>query len=232
MTRIAQAIEANVPAHIAYEQLRRFESYPAFMHGIVSVRKMDETRLHWAARVQDKDMEWDAEITEQLPDRCIAWRNISGPQNAVRIELQTVDQQRARVSVTMDCEPARITGAADGDAEAVLQRQLAEELARFKDMVEAQRTSQQGNAQSSSPLQADQSTRSSASLSQQEAEGDSQGVFSVAEEQSFDEQSAQARRVGQMPQDTGVAGLQEAQETDPSSAVAKSMKSMKPSEKR
>lgn len=176
-------------------------------------------------------MEWDAEITEQLPDRCIAWRNTSGPQNAVRIELQTVDQQRARVTVTMDCEPAQMTGTADDDAEAVLQRQLAEELARFKDLIEAQRTSQQGNAQSSSPLQAGQSTQSSASLSQQEAEGDSQGVFRVAEEQSFDEQSAQARRVGQMSEDTGVAGPQRTDDASPSSAVAKSMKAT-PSEKR
>lgn len=225
MTRIAQAIDINVPVHIAYEQLRHFESYPSFMHGVASVRMVDDTHLHWAAHMQDKDIEWDAEVTEQLPDRCIAWRNTSGPQSAGRIELQTVDPQRARVTLTMDCEPAQMIGAADGNVEAALQRQLADDLARFKHLVESQGSARQGSAQFSSPPQADQSTQSSASLSQQEAEDDdSQGVFSVAEEQNFDEQSAQARRVGQMPEDGSAAGPQGTAETNPSSAVAKSMK--------
>lgn len=231
MTRIAQAIDINVPVHIAYEQLRQFESYPSFMHGVASVRKVDETHFHWAARMQDQDMEWDAEVTEQLPDRSIAWRNTSGPRNAGRIELQTVDTQRARVTLTMDCEPVQMVGTAGGNAEAVLQRQLAEDLVRFKHLVEAQGDAQQGNAQAPSPRQADQSTQSPASLSQQEAEDDdNQGVFSVAEEQNFDEQSGQARRVGRMPADAGGTTPQGTGETDPSSAIAKSMKP-RPSEK-
>jgi uncharacterized membrane protein len=34
--------------------------------------------LHWRASVGGKEKEWDAEITEQVPDRVIAWRQDGG----------------------------------------------------------------------------------------------------------------------------------------------------------
>jgi hypothetical protein len=65
--------------------------------------------------------------------------------------------------------------------------------------------------------QANPTTQSDVSLSQSDEDD---GRFSVAEEQNFDQQSDQARRVGQMPE--GAAGV------DPSEAMARSVKPDKP----
>lgn len=68
------------------------------------------------------------------------------------------------------------------------------------------------------PEQSDQPTQSAPSLSRASDEDSEDGRFSVAEEQNFDQQSDQARHVGQMPEgeELGLAGVK------PSEAVAQS----------
>jgi hypothetical protein len=75
-----------------------------------------------------------------------------------------------------------------------------------------------GNVPESSPQpgqQAGETTQSDASLSGSSDNQSDDGRFSIAEEQNFDQQSDQARRVGQMPRDAGPAGAK------PSDAMAK-----------
>ncbi|HJV81202.1 SRPBCC family protein [Noviherbaspirillum sp.] len=136
MTRIQQSIEVGVPLHAAYQQLTCFEDYPRFMQDVDTVRQLDDTHLHWSSKLSYQTMEWDAEITEQQPDRCIAWRNTSGPSNAGRLELQAVGAAKARVTLTMECEPNTLLAAPDGNTEAMMAHRLEQDLACFKAYVE------------------------------------------------------------------------------------------------
>lgn len=216
MAMIAQSIEINVPAHTAFGRLAQFEHYPAFMQDIEEVRRLDDGHLHWSGRMQGRDMEWDSEITEQQADRCIAWRTTSGPIHTGRVELQPLGQEKARVTLTMECEPAQIVGGQSGDAEAMLISRLEHDLVHFKEMIEAEASA---SRQSWPEMQSGETTQSEASLSRRQGgDADGHGVFSVAEEQSFDEQSDQARRVGDMPADMDAPGS-----ADPSNAVAKAV---------
>lgn len=67
MTTIQQSIEINVPVHVAYGKLRRFEEYPRFMQDIEAVSQPDDTHLHWRANMSDRYVKWNAEITERRP---------------------------------------------------------------------------------------------------------------------------------------------------------------------
>src|SRR4051812_25720894 len=78
MERIEKSVEVHVPVHTAYNQWTQFEEFPRFMPGVKEVKQLDDTHVHWHAEIWGKDKEWDAEITEQIPDRKIAWRSISG----------------------------------------------------------------------------------------------------------------------------------------------------------
>ena len=75
MSTIEQSIELEVPVQTAYNQWTQFQEFPAFMEGIEEVQQIDETQLHWVAEFGGSRHEWDAEITEQLPDERVAWRN-------------------------------------------------------------------------------------------------------------------------------------------------------------
>ncbi|HEV2609370.1 MAG TPA: Hsp20 family protein [Noviherbaspirillum sp.] len=136
MARIQQSIEVAVPLHTAYNQLTQFEDYPRFMQDVEQVRQLDDTHLHWHARMGGQDLEWDAEITEQVPDSCIAWRNTSGSLNAGRVEVQPVDQQKTRVILTMEIESGQ-TMPQLGDPEPELGLRVEQDLARFKEFIES-----------------------------------------------------------------------------------------------
>src|SRR5918998_32982 len=77
MERVEKSVEVAAPLRAVYNQWTQFEEWPRFMAGVKEVRQLDDTHLHWHAEVWGKDKEWDAEITEQVPDQVIAWRSTS-----------------------------------------------------------------------------------------------------------------------------------------------------------
>jgi uncharacterized membrane protein len=82
MSTIERPIELDVPVRTAYNQWTQSADFPAFTEGVEQVQQIDETRLHWVAELGGSRHEWDAEITEQLPDERVAWRNTDGKENA------------------------------------------------------------------------------------------------------------------------------------------------------
>ena len=74
MASIEKTIDVNVPVRTAYNQWTQFEEFPHFMEGVKEVRQLDDKNLHWHAEVMGKDVEWLAEITQQIPDERITWR--------------------------------------------------------------------------------------------------------------------------------------------------------------
>src|SRR2546423_9303924 len=102
MATIQKTIEVPVPVREAYNQWTQFESFPRFMEGVEEVRQLDDRRLHWRARVGGRDVEWDAEITEQVPDTRIAWRSTQGRETAGVVAFQRLDDTHTQVSLQME----------------------------------------------------------------------------------------------------------------------------------
>jgi uncharacterized membrane protein len=219
MTKVQQAIDVNAPVHIAYAQLSRFEDYPRFMEGIDAVRQTDDAHLHWSAHWEGHPVEWDAEITEQSVDRCIAWHNLNGPQTAGKVELQPADQEKTRLLFTLECEPGDLFAAQEGDVEAALAQRLEQDLTRLKVLIESQDIETGRTGEQVADLQRHASTQSELSLSAPQAgtEQEDPEQFRVAEEVNFDEQSDQARRIGQPPQEADVP-------SNPAEAMAKALR--------
>jgi len=135
MARIEKDIEVNAPLRAVYNQWTQFEEFPQFMDGVQEVRQLDDTHLHWCAKVGGKDVEWDSEILEQVPDQRVAWRSTSGKLNAGSVEFQPIDSERTRVCLTMEYDPE---GAVEnvGDALGVTSRRVTKDLEKFKTFIE------------------------------------------------------------------------------------------------
>jgi len=58
-----------------YARFRDFSRLPEFMRYLDSVTELDDRRSHWVANMGGTQLEWDAEITGELPGRSIAWRS-------------------------------------------------------------------------------------------------------------------------------------------------------------
>lgn len=138
MATIQHAIEVNAPVHTVYNQLMHFEEYPRFMDDVEQVSQIDDTHLRWTARMANRPVQWDAEITEQEPDRCLAWQATSGPMNAGKVEIAPLGPHAAKVVFTMQAEPGHFGGLGEGSEEGEMTQHLSQNLARFKQLVETQ----------------------------------------------------------------------------------------------
>lgn len=133
---VEESIEVNVPLSTAYKQWTQFEEFPRFMDSVHEVRQSDNTHLHWRADVAGREKEWDAEITEQVPDRRIAWRSTSGVRNGGVVTFHRLDDTTTKVMLQMQYTPE---GADEniGDAPGAVRMETRHNLERFKELIEA-----------------------------------------------------------------------------------------------
>ena len=136
MAQATEYVEVDVPIRNVYNQWTQFEDFPQFMDGVEKVVQQDNTHLHWVAELGGTRHEWDAEITEQLPDERVAWRNTDGKDNAGVVTFHRLDDARSRVMVQLDFVPEGIKEKL-GDALGAPDRGVKGDLERFKAMIEA-----------------------------------------------------------------------------------------------
>ncbi len=135
MSTVEQSIDIDVPVRVAYDQWTQFESFPQFMSGVEEVRQLDDTHLHWRAEVAGKAVEWDAVITEQIPDERVAWKATDGKANAGVVTFHRISDDSSRVMVQIEHETEGIMEKV-GSALGADTREVKNSLERFKELVE------------------------------------------------------------------------------------------------
>jgi len=115
---------------------RGFEEFPRFMDGVEEVRRLDDTHLHRRASVAGDTREWDAEITEQVPERVIAWRATGGYRNAGAVRFEPAGGDRTRIHLHIDHEPEG-TAEKSGDRLGMAGHRAEGDLKRFREMIES-----------------------------------------------------------------------------------------------
>lgn len=136
MSMIEDSIEVDVPLRTAYNQWTQFEEFPKFMEGVREVRQIDDNTMHWCAEVGGKEIEWDAEITEQIPDQRIAWQSLTGPENSGLVTFEPTLDGKTRVTMQMEYEPEGFVENV-GDMLGVTTRRVHSDLEHFKEMIES-----------------------------------------------------------------------------------------------
>lgn len=133
---IEESIELKVPRHLAYEQWMRVEDFPSFMQSVKEVRRIDPRHLHWKAQIGGRELEWDAEITAQVPDRRIAWRSTGAVHDRGSVSFTALPGEHTRITIKMMYEA---DGAAEqlGDMFSTVRQETRANLQRFKEMMEA-----------------------------------------------------------------------------------------------
>lgn len=135
MATIEKSIDVDVPVRQAYNQWTQFEEFPRFMEGVQQVRQLDDKRLRWRANVGGKEEEWDAEISEQIPDQRIAWHSTSGAENAGVVTFHHISDTTTRVMLQVDYDPEGFVENV-GDAMGFVSRRIEGDLERFKEFIE------------------------------------------------------------------------------------------------
>lgn len=106
---VGRTVTINRPRSEIYAFWRDFRNLARFMENIESVTPGDGRRSHWIVKAPaGKTVEWDSEITEDEPDRLIAWRSVEGAdiKNTGRIEFADAPPGRGTyVTATIVYDP-------------------------------------------------------------------------------------------------------------------------------
>jgi uncharacterized membrane protein len=132
---VTESVDVDVPVRTAYNQWTQFEEFPRFMDGVAEIHQLDATHTHWKTEIGGVKREFDAEITEQLPDERVAWKTTEGEKQAGVVTFHRLDDSHTRVTVQMDYDPQGLVEKAGAALGAVAHR-VKGDLRRFKDYIE------------------------------------------------------------------------------------------------
>ena len=143
-TKVEHSVVINRPALELYSFWRNFENLPNFMNHLESVKRFGGNRSHWVAKAPGgTSVEWDAEVYNEKEGEMIAWRTLEGSQvaSAGSVHFEPVGDDATNVRVNLKYDPP---GGKLGSLVARLfgenpQRQVEEDLARFKEIMEGGR---------------------------------------------------------------------------------------------
>jgi uncharacterized membrane protein len=135
-------VTIDKPAEELYGFWRNFENLPSFMEHLERVKVIDDRRSHWVAKAPAGEVEWDAEIINEEPNRTIAWRSIDGSDVHSAGSVRFLDAGNGRgtdVRVTLEYLPpageaGRWVAKLFGEEP---QQQVRDDLRHFKEHMEA-----------------------------------------------------------------------------------------------
>lgn len=137
MAQVMQTVDVEVPVSVAYNQWTQFESFPKFLSFVESIEQRGDTLTHWRVKIGGAEREFDAEITEQIPDDRVAWKSVDGDvKQAGVVTFHRLSDTSSRVAVQLDWEPEGFTenvGAALGFDD----RSVKSDLENFKKFIES-----------------------------------------------------------------------------------------------
>jgi uncharacterized membrane protein len=141
MQRVERSIRVKAPASEVYQFWRNFENFPSFMEHVEEVRCDSPgcARSHWKIEgPMGATVEYDAEMTQDEPNRSIGWNSIGGNMDTTGQVTFTEQDDNTLVHVIMQW--SRPPGGAVGEAASRMfqdpEKMLEEDLQRLKDIVE------------------------------------------------------------------------------------------------
>ena len=144
--KVRQSITIQRPAQDLYRYWRQVENLPTVMSHIPRVVAINEHQSHWIVDTlpHAPEIEWDAEIINEVDDERIGWRTLKGAvvAHAGSVVFEARRGAPTKVTVTLQYDPP---GGPLGAALASLLGQdpvkkIGEDLARFKEIMEQQST--------------------------------------------------------------------------------------------
>ena len=139
---LSAAVTVKAPPEEVYAFWHDFERLPSFMGHLESVQATGERRSHWKAKAPaGKTVEWDAEMTEDVPGERISWRSLEGAdvENSGTVRFNPAPGDRGtevRLKMTYDQPGGPLGKIASKFFGEEPKQQVEDALRRFKQVME------------------------------------------------------------------------------------------------
>jgi uncharacterized membrane protein len=131
-----QSVVVDVPVRTAYNQWTQFEDFPKFMGGVERVEQRGPDHVFFRVNVGGRNVEYEADILEQIPDKRIVWRSRAGKKTGGVVEFESLGPSRTRVTLDMTYEPEGVLENL-GDLLGIVSNRTQQDLENFKKFIEA-----------------------------------------------------------------------------------------------
>ena len=135
MTTAEANIDVASDITTVYDQWTQFEDFPLFMEGVDEVTQIDDRHLHWKVSIAGVHREFDATITEQIPEVRVAWKADGEVRHAGVVDFHRIEERLTGVSLRLDMDPQGLAEHV-GEALGVVERRAKGDLKRFRLLVE------------------------------------------------------------------------------------------------
>jgi uncharacterized membrane protein len=134
---IDEQIDVGVPRREAYNQWTQFGEFSEIFKGVENVDQAEgkDDQQNWSAKVGPSRRQFDVEITEQIPDRRIAWKASGGENVQGVVTFHQLDDELTRVNVEMVYRPQGFVEHV-GNWFRSVRRRVRKDLKLFKEYVE------------------------------------------------------------------------------------------------
>lgn len=137
-----RAITVRRSPEDVYRYWRDFSNLPRFMRNLQAVEPLGGNRSHWVTKgPAGTSVEWDAELTEDVPNELIAWQSLPGAavENSGRVLFQAAPGDRG-TEVRVELRYSPPAGALGVKVAQLFgkepKQQLQDDLRAFKQMLE------------------------------------------------------------------------------------------------
>jgi uncharacterized membrane protein len=129
IVRLEKSMQIGRPVEEVFDAWANFRMIPQLVSAVKEVRVFG-VRTHWHVVIAGTPFEWDAEITQLIPNQAIGWKSLSGPRHSGRITFGRIANDTL-VHVQMNYVPAGrilrpIFASFTGDMEGLIERVLRE----------------------------------------------------------------------------------------------------------
>src|ERR1043165_9585824 len=145
--RLEKSINIGRPVHEVFAAWSDFERLSRSISFIQSVQRFGD-RSHWRVNIDGRSFEWDAQITQTVPNESLGWKSLSGPHHTGRISFAPLGEQTV-VHVLMNYEPPLGELGALLPVEGHLEQWIERGLRECKAALESERLARTGTSNES-----------------------------------------------------------------------------------
>lgn len=103
VVRLEKSVNIGRPVESVFAAWSHFERLPQWIGFVRRVERYG-TQTRWLVNIDNRDFEWDAQITQVVQNESIGWKSLSGPKHTGRITFSPLGEQTV-VHVLMNYAP-------------------------------------------------------------------------------------------------------------------------------
>jgi uncharacterized membrane protein len=101
--RLQKSVQIGCPVEGVFDAWSTFEQMVAASPMIQSITRHGN-RSHWTIVVDGREIAWDAEVEQFIPNQAIGWKSLNGPKHTGRVSFAPIGNDTL-VNVTMNYAP-------------------------------------------------------------------------------------------------------------------------------